>query len=237
MNKTVGFQGEAGAFSESAAHAFFGDLPTLGFPSFDELIAAVDCKHVEFGLLPCENTIHGSIARSYDLLYSHPAVRIVGETTYRIVQSLVGTHDATLASVTHVRSHPIAIEQCRGFFERYPQIHDVVCQDTAGAIREIAQLGDPTQAAIGPASSAERHGARVLLDTISDVAENYTRFFALQRDGSAYANVGRACIAVSLPPDLGSLYRAYIEFDCASERDAYVLAGSLAGESRVLGWY
>ncbi|MHB8147182.1 MAG: prephenate dehydratase [Vulcanimicrobiaceae bacterium] len=265
MKQTIAFQGEAGAFSEEAACLLFGDMETRGYENFDDMVEAVDRGDVEFGLLPCENSIHGSIARSYDLLLAHPRIRIVDETTHRIVQALIGTSDATLDRITCVRSHPVALEQCRVFLARRPQIEIQVVADTAGAVRAIAQQGDPTQAAIGPARSADRYGARVLVESVADEAENYTRFFAVQRDGTARRSIGRACIAAVLAHRPGSLHGAlgeihregwnlrslvtrprrgnpfeyvfYLEFDCPSQRVAEQLAGRLSGESRVLGWY
>jgi len=265
MKLTIGFQGEAGAFSEEAARQLLGDVETRGYEGFDELLAAVDRGEVELGLLPCENSIHGAIARSYDLLLAYPRVRIVDETTHHIVQSLIGTRDATLEGITSIRSHPVAIEQCRGFLAKHPHVEVRAATDTAGSVGEIARLGDPTQAAIGPAASAARYGGRILVDSVADEAENYTRFFVIQRDGPARRNLGRTCVATILEHRPGSLHRAlgeiesrgfnlrslitrprrgnpfeyvfYLEFDCPSYEKARELAMRLAPESQVLGWY
>ncbi|HEY5350465.1 MAG TPA: prephenate dehydratase domain-containing protein, partial [Candidatus Lustribacter sp.] len=78
----VGFQGEPGAFSEEAAAALLGAHEMRGFVTFDALVEAVESGAVDCGLLPCENTIHGPVARSYDLLYAHPRVRITDETVH-----------------------------------------------------------------------------------------------------------------------------------------------------------
>ena len=265
MNATVGFQGEPGAFSEEAALALFPAAQTRGYASFDALIAGVDAREVRFALLPCENTIHGSIARSYDLLFAHPRLQIVGAIAHRIVQCLIGTHDATLAGITHVESHPVALEQCRGFLGSRPDIEVRVAADTAGAVRSITERADPGQAAIGPARSAQRYGAQVLLAQIADEAENFTRFFVVERGGQPLSNQGRACLACVLPHRPGSLYRAlgeidregwnlhslvtrprsqtpfeyvfYLEFDCPSAEAAAQLRARISRESRVLGWY
>ena len=99
----IGFQGEAGAFSEQAARELFGEqIGTCGYLDFDALVRAVNAGEVEYGLLPCENTIYGPIARAYDLLLQHPAVRIVGETSHAIVQCLIGTQASTLETIERV---------------------------------------------------------------------------------------------------------------------------------------
>jgi len=178
---TVGFQGESGAFSEAAALALFGAVGTRGFGTFDALVAAVDVGVVDAGLIPCENTIYGSIARTYDLLAEHRDVRIVGETTYAVVQALIGCPGATVDGLESVASHPVALEQCRAFLAAHPGLRVRTVADTAGAVREMMEAGDPRAAAIGPAPAAARYGASVLLPSVQDDVENVTRFFAIAR--------------------------------------------------------
>jgi prephenate dehydratase len=195
---SVGFQGEPGAFSEEAALALLGDARPEGFLNFDALVEAVDAGRVALGLLPVENSIYGQIPRSYDLLWMHPALRIIDETLHHVVQALVGTPGATLETVREVRSHPVALEQCRRLLEAHPGWEPVVVEDTAGAVREIMELRDPGIAAIGPASSAKRYGAIVLRDAVQDDDDNFTRFFLIARDGAARRDLGRACVAIGL---------------------------------------
>lgn len=198
MTVSVGFQGEPGAFSEEAVLALLADARPEGFLNFDALVEAVDTGRVAYGLLPVENSIYGQIARSYDLLWMHPALHIVDETVHHVVQALIGTPGATIEGINEVRSHPVALEQCRRLFEAHPGWETVVVEDTAGAVREIMQRRDPGIAAIGPASSAKRYGAVVLSDNVQDDYDNFTRFFLIAREAAPRRNLGRACIAVGL---------------------------------------
>lgn len=261
----VGFQGEAGAFSDEAACALFGEVETRGFHTFDALVAAVEANEVNYGVLPCENTIHGSIARAYDLLYQHEALSIVDETTHRIEQTLIGTSDATLETVASVASHPVALEQCRGFFQRYPHVQALVAEDTAGAVRATIERGDAAHAAIGPALAAQRYGGRVLARDVQDHAENHTRFFVIAGSAQARRGLGRATLSFVLPHTAGSLYRAlgivarwgvnlrslvarplrgrpfeyifHADLDVGSRAAAHELAMAISSDARVLGWY
>jgi prephenate dehydratase len=195
---SVGFQGEPGAFSEEAALALLGDSQTKGFLNFDALVEAVDAGSVSYGLLPVENSIYGQIARSYDLLWMHPRLHIVDETVHHVVQALIGTPGATIEDIREVHSHPVALEQCRRFFEAHPSLEAVTVEDTAGAVREIMERGNPGIAAIGPASSVKRYGAVVLAESVQDDDDNFTRFFLISRDATPRRNLGRACIAIGL---------------------------------------
>jgi len=298
MTEVVGFQGESGAFSEAAAFELFGAVDTLGFTTFDELVAAVDSGVVDAGVIPCENTIYGSIARTYDLLSAYREVRIVGETTYAITQALIGCPGAEVAALENVASHPVALEQCREFLAAHPGLRVRTVADTAGSVREMMEAGDPRSAAIGPAPAAARYGATVLIANVQDDVENVTRFFAIARDGggpsttvaslptlgmtksagshadesasshadeSASSRAGKACVALDLPHETGSLhaalgelasrganlrslvarparerafhYRFYVEFDCVDGATLSALEAHFGGRMQLLGRY
>jgi prephenate dehydratase len=262
----VAFQGEAGAFSDEAARALFGeDVVTRGYASFGALVEAVAHHDARFGLLPCENTIHGSIARAYDLLYEHESVKIVDETTHRIEQTLVGAEGATLEGIESIASHPVALEQCRSFLAERPAVRVEVHDDTAGAVRAVAERGDPRSAAIGPALAAKRYGGTILARGIQDEPDNYTRFFVIAADGVSRRRLGRLAFAFVVPHEPGSLYRAlgviaqrglnlrslvprpqpkrpfeyafFAELECPDHVDVEELMSAIAPHTRVLGRY
>ena len=264
--ESVGFQGEPGAFSEEASGELVAGATTRGYPNFESLVAAVDAGEVAAGLLPVENSIYGTIAPNYDLLWERPALRIVDETVFRVVQTLIGVRRATLDDIVEVRSHPVALDQCRRLFAAHPKWRRSVVDDTAGAVREIVAAGDRRVAAIAARSAAQRYDAAVLAESVQDNPENFTRFFLIRRFGESRRHLGRACVALALADRPGSLrdalsafaderlnlrslvsrpapgagpfkYRFYCEIDRA---DPAALATALArvdGESRVLGAY
>ncbi len=261
----LGYQGEPGAFSEEAAIALFGEIETRGFGDFDALVEAVDSGEVPLALLPCENSIHGAVTRAYDLLYSHPRVRIVDETVHRIVQNLIGVPGTRIDQVRRIESHPVALEQCRRFLAARPEVDVVPVADTAGAVRDVLRRGDPACAAIGPAASAARYGGTILAGAIQDEEENYTRFFGIARDGVSRRHLGRAVLAFVLPHRPGNLHAAlgafadrglnlralvarplpgrpfeyifYAELDCTDATQADKVVEAIAGECRLLGWF
>ena len=123
---------------------------------------------------------------------------------------LIGTSGATEAAIREVRSHPVALEQVR----RYVAAHgweQSTTTDTAGAVREVVALGDPAVAAVGPALAAETHGGTILARGIQDEAENYTRFFLIER-GAAQVHGDRACVGIAVEDRPGSLRDALSAF-------------------------
>jgi prephenate dehydratase len=178
MNETirVAFQGEAGAFSETAAHRLAGDsLTTVPCPTFEDTFAAVTGGHADCCVVPIENSLAGSIHRNYDLLLESN-LTIVGETNLRIVHNLIAASGTTLAAATRVYSHPVALAQCTRFLRANPRLEAMPVHDTAGAVRMVMERGCGDEVAIASDRAAEIYGGTVLATGIEDHAQNFTRF-------------------------------------------------------------
>ena len=175
----VAYQGEAGAFSESAARRLLGP-EAIGVPcgSFEQMFAAVGAGEADCCVAPIENSLAGSIHRNYDLLLNSD-LTIAGETSMRIVHNLIAAPDVVLDDVRRVYSHPVALAQCTRFFTKNPQIEAMPVHDTAGGVRMVMDRGRKDEAGIASAVAAEIYGGRVLLEAIEDNAQNFTRFFLL----------------------------------------------------------
>jgi prephenate dehydratase len=207
---TVAYQGHPGAFSDVAARLLVAGAQTRGYPSFDEVAAAVASGEAEFGALPVENAIAGPITRNYELLWEHAELRVRAETMLPVELCLIGPPGASLASVTEIRSHPVALEQVRRFADAHGWKR-ATTTDTAGAVKEAVGFGDPGIAAIGPALAAELYGGTILARGVQDEHENYTRFFLIAR-GDAPASGDRACVGIEVADRPGSLRDALSAF-------------------------
>ena len=170
------YQGAPGAFSEEAALAVIGGSPRLlACATFEEVFDAVVDGRAWHGVVPVENSLAGRVAPVARLLEDRP-VAIVGEITLRIAQSLVAAPGATFETVRRVRSHPVALAQCAGFFARNPGVEAVEAYDTAGAVAEVVRAGALDEAAIAGRRAADVYGGVVLEDEIQDSPDNRTRF-------------------------------------------------------------
>ncbi|MEX2584216.1 MAG: prephenate dehydratase [Gemmatimonadota bacterium] len=188
----VAFQGELGAFSEEAVHRFFGEgVVPVPRRDFSEVGRAVVERDVDFGLLPIENTLAGSVVGSYDVL-AGGELRILGEVITPIHHCVLGLPGASLQSLKRILSHPVALMQCTRFLRALPGVDAVAVYDTAGAAKDIAAQADPTQAAIAARRAAGRYGLDLLAEDVEDRPDNQTRFLVVTpRDGGK-----------SLPPHL-----------------------------------
>ena len=84
----IAYQGEPGAFSEAAARQVAADAQLVPCKSFEDVFAAVDGGPADYGVLPIENSIGGSIHRNFDLLLEHE-LPIVGELEVPVVHHLL----------------------------------------------------------------------------------------------------------------------------------------------------
>ncbi len=205
---TVAIQGEAGAFSHAAALELLGPKTTVvPARTFDDLFAAVTSGRVDRALVPVENTLAGSVHENYDRLRALP-VHIVGETRMRIRHCLIVRPGARLASLARVASHPVALAQCRTFFQSHPAIEAVAAYDTAGSVADLLRDGPTTQGAIASRLAATLYGGEVLLEGIEDDPQNYTRFLLLAREPARLEGTGKGSLVLTLENEPGALHRA-----------------------------
>ena len=148
--------------------------------SFQDAFAAVSEGQARHAMIPVENSLAGRVADVHHLI-PESGLYIVGERFAPIKHQLLGLQSATLDGLTHVRSHTQALGQCRKLL-RELKVAPVITADTAGAAREIAELGDPRIAALASTLAAEIHGLKVLKADIADAAHNTTRFLVFARE-------------------------------------------------------
>jgi prephenate dehydratase len=204
----VAIQGELGAFSHEAALGALGDaVEVVPRPSFEALFASVVNGEADRAIVPIENSLAGSIHENYDRLKSGP-LHIVGETQLRIRQCLIGRPGATLRALRRVASHPVALAQCRRFFQEHPEIEAVAAYDTAGSVQDLLKTGPIEGGAIASRLAAELYGGLLLLEGIEDDPQNYTRFLVLAREPGPAAEASKTSLVFVLENVPGALHRA-----------------------------
>jgi prephenate dehydratase len=192
MTDRISFQGEPGANSHIAAREAYPGLEPMPCPSFDDAFAAVSEGQARYAMIPIENSVAGRVA---DVHYLIPdsGLYIIGERFVPIKHQLLGLKNATLEGLTHVRSHPQALGQCRKEL-RTLGVQAVKTADTAGAAREIAELGDAKIGALASTLAAEIYGLKVLKADIADAPHNTTRFLVFSREEQNAAPESGPCM-------------------------------------------
>lgn len=178
---TVAIQGVEGSNSHRAALELIGTTAKQSWVScsrFVDAVAAVKNGQADLAVLPIENTTSGAIAEVYDLLLD-TKLSIVGEAKLRVIHCLLGVQGADLGDLKTVHGHPQAVAQCADFLATIPDVEVIYTNDTARAARSIAEINNPTVAAIAGEQAADLYNLEVIRAGINSRATNYTRFVAV----------------------------------------------------------
>jgi len=208
----VAFQGESGAFSEEAAIRLLGTkIRPVPRATFEAMFSAIDDGVADYVLAPIENSLAGSVHRSFDLLVGS-CLQIIGEVIIPIAHNLIGPPGTSIESIEVVESHPVALAQCEQFFVAHPRLKRAVAEDTAGSVRDVVRSGDLTRAAIAGRRAAEIYGGEILREHLEDNPENYTRFLLLAGPGAAVEDADKLSLVFELDHRPGALYHALAPF-------------------------
>ena len=176
----IAFQGALGAYSDLACREVFPTLATLPCAGFEDVIAAVRRGRAKLAMLPIENSVAGRVADIHHLM-PDSGLHIIAEHFQRVNHHLLAPKGATLKGLKTVRSHVHALSQCRALIRKLG-LTAIVVADTAGAAAEVAERGDPSEAAIASALAGEIYGLVSLKRNIEDAEHNTTRFLVMARE-------------------------------------------------------
>ncbi len=211
----VAFQGERGAYSESAVYQFFGSETQVNpCADFRDVFESVQKLETPFGVVPMENSIEGSVNQNYDLFLKYD-LKVCGEVIVKVEHFLIANPGVVLADIKAVYSHPQALAQCRHFLEEFGR-ELIPTYDTAGSVKMLKEKGLKNAAAVASERAAKIYGMQILAKDIADNPENYTRFFVLSEKDAAATGKDKTSIIFGAAHAPGVLYHALGEF---AERD------------------
>ncbi len=206
----VAFQGEIGAYGEEAAFGFFGSsVKVMPCESFEQVFKVVEQDEAQFGVVPIENSLEGSISQVYDLLLDS-SLKVCGEMELRVAHCLIANEGARLDLIRKVYSHPQALGQCKTFL-RHLNSELIPTYDTAGSVKMIKEQGITDGAAVASARAAEIYEMKILAREIEDNPNNFTRFFLLSEEDSPPSGNDKTSIVFSVRHSPGALYESLKE--------------------------
>jgi len=171
---------------------------------------AVEDGTADYGMLPIENSLAGSVVQSYELLMTHD-LRVRAEYILRVRHALMVVPGTDSASLVRVRSHPQALSQCERYLARRG-LEPVPHFDTAGSARDLAQDPEPGMGVIASTLAAELYGLEIVDQEIEDMPFNYTRFFILGLDDPPRAQRSKTSLIFTTRHHPGALYDSLGEF-------------------------
>jgi len=207
----IAFQGEIGAYSESAVYSFFSSSAEVKpCENLSEVFESVKKGETPYGVVPIENSLEGSVNQTYDLFLEYD-LKVCGEIALRIVHCLIAHPGTRLNQVKTVYSHPQALAQCRKFLEKLG-CKLISTFDTAGSVKMIKEEELKDAGAVASERAAQIYGMKVLAKEIGDTTNNYTRFFVLSKQDSPPSGQDKTSIIFSAKSIPGALYHVLEEF-------------------------
>jgi len=217
QEKTLGFLGPAGTFSEEAA-LYYTQMHRRSLKECSTIPAVLEQTvqgFIDEGIVPLENSLEGGVGVTLDLLAVQKGIYICQEIIYPIHHCLLGVNGATIDEVDRVYSHPHALGQCRAFLEQ--NLLDIPCystESTAAAARLVSEV--KRAAAIAPRRAAAIFNLSLLAENIEGSVDNVTRFIILAHRDSEPTGRDKTSLVLSAPDGAGNLYHVLGYFARAS---------------------
>ena len=181
------YSGKRGAYAEQAILRYFDDskVEPLAVDSFAEIFQNVTDGKADYGMIPIENSLAGSVFQNYDNFIRFEDVSIVGSVTLNIRHSLLAPKGASVETIKNVYSHPQGLAQCRKFLEEYKEWNHIETVSTATAASYVAEHGGIENAAIASGVNASLYKLNVIAEDIEDTPSNFTRFVVIKSNSTA----------------------------------------------------
>lgn len=215
MMLTIAYLGPEHTNTHLAAQTRFGRRARyVHEPTVDDVFHAVERRRADFGVVPVENSLEGTVTHTLDRFveFIDTPVRIHGEIEQAIRHCLILQPGAPLNRIRTVYSHPQALAQChRWLLQHLRGAARRETQSTADAIWYV--LHDHTarsRAAIGRRELAKEHGLRAM--PIPEERENKTRFLAIGLGQPSRGRRNKTSILFGVKDRPGALYDALMPF-------------------------
>lgn len=201
----VACQGIEGANSQEACEKLVKRANIMYVKTFSAVFDAVDSGFCDYGVLPIENNINGSVRAVYDLIRERNFT-IVRSTRLNIRHALMGLPGTKLSDIKNIISHEQALGQCSNFLHSLGEgVHTTAYANTAMAARDVMLGKDKSVASISSPVCAKLYGLEILKTDIQDSDNNYTRFILVSKKPQIYAGADRMSLIVSCANRPGAL--------------------------------
>jgi chorismate mutase / prephenate dehydratase len=198
----IGFLGPQGSFSHAAAVRKFGSsVECVALTDISGVFEEVARGHIDYGLVPVENSLHGGVIDTLDA-FLHSSARICAEVLITIHHHLLAA--GSWEQVKTIYSKPEVFSQCRNWLSSMAKGRDV--QPAASTSRAAEMASQQTgAAAIGSALAGELYNLHSLFENIEDNPDNVTRFFVIGREGARRSGDDKTAVMFTTAHKPGAL--------------------------------
>ena len=205
----VAYLGPKATFSYQASLRLFGSKADfIPIKRLADVIEEVEKQRADYAVVPIENSNEGSVNTTLDELVD-TNLKVVNEINMRISHCLLSK--TKLENIKVVYSHHQAISQCSNWLHKnLPDAEIFPVNSTAQA----AQLAyhNFKSAAISSEVAAQIYNLNILVKSIEDGKDNWTRFFVLGHDISGKTGKDKTSIIFTIKDRVNTLYNILSEF-------------------------
>lgn len=205
----VAYLGPAFSFTHQAAISRFGETTDLvPVSTIATVFEEVNRGHVDFGLVPIENSTDGRIVDTLDMFTRLP-LRICGEVQVHVHHNLLARCERS--EISEIYSKPQALSQCRDWLSKnMPHARQIEVTSTSTA----AQLArdKPNVAAVASRQAAIQYDVPIVAECIEDNQNNITRFAVIGDSVADPTGADRTAVLLQIPHKPGSLSEALEAF-------------------------
>ncbi len=207
----VAYLGPKYSYSYLAAVAKFGEsVEHVPVGSIAAVFEEVNRRHVQFGIVPLENSTDGRVADTLDMFVRLPGLKIRAEVKLRVHHCLLGRCE--WGEVQRVYSKAQALSQCRHWISKnLPQARIIDVVSTAVAAEHASR--EEYAAAVASRPAGDAFHLKVLAENIEDQPYNLTRFAVIGERYEARTGRDKTTIMLRLPNEPGSLPKALAPFE------------------------
>ena len=202
----VAYLGPEYSYSHLAAVERFGQaVEYMRVGSIASVFEEVNRGHVDFGVVPLENSTDGGVSDTLDQFMRLPQLKIGAEVRLKIHHNLLANCEQE--QIRRVYSKPQALSQCRTWLGKnlpHADMKDV--SSTAVAAQLAAQ--EPGAAAVASRQAAVKYGLRILFSEIEDYPHNETRFAVIGHQECDRTGNDKTAMMFKVPHKPGSLVDA-----------------------------
>jgi len=201
----IAYLGPQGTFTHLAALKKFGKKPEyIPVDSISDVFDRVASREADYGVVPIENSTEGVINYTLDMFFSS-TLNICAELTLNISHALLASTLKNLEDIKRVYSNPQVFPQCRAWISRHLKgVELISTSSTAKAALEAKK--DRTGACIGNKALAQIYGLEIIVSSIQDSHNNYTRFLVIAQNDSLASGKDKTSLLFSIKDRVGALY-------------------------------
>ncbi len=200
----IAFLGPEGTYTQMAVRKHFGtETVTSPVTTIDRVFREVEGEHVNYGVVPIENSTAGVINATLDSLIDSPVV-ICGEIIIPIHHHLLRAAEEN-GDIKRIYAHDQALQQCgRWLDEHMPNVETIAV--TSNGIAAQLATKELDAAAIAGDLAVELYSLKVVNRNIEDNPHNETRFVILGRQKVAATGADKTTLLIATPDKPGALY-------------------------------